>query len=448
MNNLPNVACAVPPAVMLVDGSYWPCSARLAIRFSDLGARVVGVCPTRGHPLPGTAGLDAVYEYPVQDTAAALVALIEAEKPDLIVVCDDHALVDLQHAHARARSQANAFVASRIERSMGDPRAFPAMLSRGALLTAAEQEGVRAVPSRDLPDEAALAAWQADHPFPFVLKRDGTSGGTGVVVAVSPAEALSAFRQLSRPLGLMRALKNRVVNRDRFAMREWRRAERGRVSVQPFVAGRPGNCAVACWQGEVVAFLAVEALHTQGPTSAATIVRLIDSPDMRRAAERIVRRLGLSGFCGFDFIIENGTGLASLIEMNPRITMLCTLAGGAGGDPVAALMGKITGAACHAASTIGENPLVAYFPHAWQQGAPADLLRTTHHDVPWSDPGLVRRLCDRPYPVRGLLARLLGGVLGKQGPRPVDMAQFADRIGAQDAVRSSARLPSRVVESV
>jgi hypothetical protein len=51
----------------------------------------------------------------------------------------------------------------------------------------------------------------------------------------------------------------------------------------------------------------------------ATVVRVIDHPAMAEAARRMVRRLGLSGFSGFDFIIAE-TGEPVLLELNPRLT--------------------------------------------------------------------------------------------------------------------------------
>lgn len=369
-------------------------------------------------------GVVRVHDYPLSQADTGLIALIDREKPAFIIACDDHALLDLQRAHTHARTHGNTFAARLIERSLGDPRGFPTTFSRNSLIALAEQEDVRTAPTCALADEAALLKWQASQSFPFVLKRDGTTGGDGVIVVATAEEALAAFRKLSSPLTLAEALKRRIVNGDRFSMRIWRRAEPGRVSAQPFVEGLPGNCGVACWQGEVIAFLAVEALHTRGATGAATIVKLIDSPAMRHAAQQIVRRLGLSGFCGFDFIIDPGTGAPSLIEMNARVTTLCTLAAGAGGDMVSALMSRITGTDCRTEPAINENRLVAYFPQAWQHGAPAELLRLCYQDIPWSDPGLVRRLCERPYPTRSLLARFIGRVSGKLAPLPLDMTRL------------------------
>src|SRR5262249_9006809 len=54
------------------------------------------------------------------------------------------------------------------------------------------------------------------------------------------------------------------------------------------------------------------------------VVRIIDHPGMAEAARRLVGRFGLSGFCGFDFILTE-TGEAQLLELNPRATPTCYL---------------------------------------------------------------------------------------------------------------------------
>ena len=53
--------------------------------------------------------------------------------------------------------------------------------------------------------------------------------------------------------------------------------------------------------------------------------------EMSNAAERIARKLKLSGTHGFDFMLEDATGSAYLIEINPRSTQVGHLTLGPGG---------------------------------------------------------------------------------------------------------------------
>ena len=57
----------------------------------------------------------------------------------------------------------------------------------------------------------------------------------------------------------------------------------------------------------------------------------------------LVRKLGLSGFCGFDFLLEAGTRAAHLIEMNARTTPISHLPLAEGRNLVTALATRLDG---------------------------------------------------------------------------------------------------------
>jgi hypothetical protein len=62
------------------------------------------------------------------------------------------------------------------------------------------------------------------------------------------------------------------------------------------------------------------------------VVRVIDHPGMAATARHVVKRFGLSGFCGLDFLID-AAGEALLVELNSRVTPTCHLLV-EGGHPV------------------------------------------------------------------------------------------------------------------
>ena len=62
-----------------------------------------------------------------------------------------------------------------------------------------------------------------------------------------------------------------------------------------------------------------------------------------RAASLLASRLGLSGFLGLDFVVEDGTGAPYLIEMNPRCAPPCHLQLGEGRDLVEAFAAQLSG---------------------------------------------------------------------------------------------------------
>ena len=140
----------------------------------------------------------------------------------------------------------------------------------------------------------------------------------------------------------------------------------------------------------MLAGIAAEVVSSDKPTGPASVVRIVDNPEMMLCAERIAQRLGLSGFFGLDFIIEEGSGASHLIEMNPRCTPLCHLRLGKGRDMIGALCAQLSGQPASVASCVTENDTIAYFPEAWR--SKDDILESSFRDVPHGEPDLIKEL--------------------------------------------------------
>jgi hypothetical protein len=343
-----------------------------------------------------------------------LAAAIKRVSPAIIIPCDDRAVGHLHELHATARLQgpSGRDVADTIERSLGPPESYPIVSDRYELLQTAREEDIPVPATRRLRTVDDLANWQAGRTGPCVLKVDGTSGGYGIRIAHNADEARRSFHQLTRLLGTPRVLKRLVVNRDPFWLRPWWHRSRPTVVAQSYIHGRPANCAVVCRNGRVLAGIAVEVVCTRGPTEPAGVVRVVDHPAMMVVAQRIARRLNLSGFFGLDFIIETVTGAAYLIEMNPRTTPLCHLRLGRCRDMVGALIEHLSEKPVPEMPPVTRNDLIAYFPQHWS--VPNEFFQSSFQDVPSDEPELVQELLN-PWPDRTLLCRLFNYFYGHQG---------------------------------
>jgi hypothetical protein len=201
-------------------------------------------------------------------------------------------------------------------------------------------------------------------------------------------------------------LRELLLRRNPTTLLRWLEGRRPALSIQRHIAGVPANCALACWQGEVLAGTSVVALRTASDTGPGTVVQPIDNQEMAAAGRRLVRALGLSGLCGLDFIIEAGTGHAYLIELNPRATPIAHLALGPGRDLPAALRAALRGETPLAAPSSVPAGTIAMFPGELRRNAQSPYLESGYHDVPWTESALVRECLDLPWEERGLLARL------------------------------------------
>ena len=187
----------------------------------------------------------------------------------------------------------------------------------------AQQEGLRAPKTEIITDGHDLAKWIAQMGFPTVLKANGTSGGDGVKVVNTVEEAEHAFRKLQAPPLMARAIKRALVDRDPTLVPPSLLRRGFVVNAQAFVAGREATSTIACWKGKVLASLHFEVLKKAASTGHATVLRLIEHPEMaERRRKRSPDASKLSGLHGLDFMLEAHTGNAHLIEINPRTTQV------------------------------------------------------------------------------------------------------------------------------
>lgn len=404
-NHTNSEARAKAPKILLTDTTRSPFSARLAIGFAKGGCDVAAICPTTCHPLAMTGAVQELFPYSALHPLVSLSSAIQVVAPTVIVPCDDRSVLHLHELYAWSRNlgASGDNIANLIEFSLGSPESHPIVTSRYELLKIAGDEGIRVPDMRLLNVADDFDHWKEGQKFPWVLKADGTFGGRGVRVADSLEQAEQYLLELSRTYTIKRALKRWIVNRDPFWLRPcWNRSKPA-VIVQSYIHGRPANCAVVCWHGRLLAGIAVEVVSAQGMRGPATVVRVVDNSEMIHAAEKIAHKLGLSGFFGLDFMIEDGSGTAYLIEMNPRCTPLCHLQLGKGRDMVEALLAQISGRPLQETPSVTQNNLIAYFPQAWH--SKSELLKSSFQDIPQGEPDLVEDLL-RPWPDRSLLFRI------------------------------------------
>src|SRR6266403_4240447 len=411
----------VKPTVLVATTVRSFSPARLAMALVNAGCSIKAVCPPR-HPLSKTSAVSQVHTYHGLAPLVSLAGAIAATKPDLVLPFDDLAtlhLHDLYHRELR-RGKAGAPICSLIERSLGAPTSFPVVYARTTTMELAEQEGIRVPKSEVVRNTDDLRASITRMGFPVVLKANATSGGDGVSIVHTLEEAEHALRALAAPPLLARAAKRALIDQDLTLV--WPSVLRRRyvVNAQSFVAGREATSAIACWKGTVLASLHFEVLKKQDAGGPSTVLRLIENAEMATATEKMARRLELSGLHGFDFMLEAQTGLAYLIEINPRATQVGHLTLGPGRDLPAALHAAISGGVVGETIKMTENDTIAFFPQEWLRNPGSAFLRSGYHDVPWEEPELVR-VClrkQRSWSARFSQQRWIETLLRARRPRP------------------------------
>jgi predicted ATP-grasp superfamily ATP-dependent carboligase len=118
---------------------------------------------------------------------------------------------------------------------------------------------------------------------------------------------------------------------------------------------------VVCWQGKVLAGITIEAIETASKFGPTTLARIIEHAEIADAAEKIVESQKLSGFLGFDFVLDHANR-AWLLEMNPRVTPACHLRLKAP-SLAAALFLQLTGEPPHSDTKEVPKERIALFPN-------------------------------------------------------------------------------------
>jgi len=147
---------------------------------------------------------------------------------------------------------------------------------------------------------------------------------------------------------------------------------------------------VFCLDGRVLAGISVEVAYCDKENGPGAVVTFSENPQMEESSRRIVESLGLSGFHGFDFVIENETDKAYLLEINPRQTPVAHLTTADGVSLVRAVCESLSYAPRYIAPPVIEER-IALFPYgvsaAERRGEDAVKL---YLDVPWDEPALLR----------------------------------------------------------
>lgn len=389
------------PSVLVVAAKWWPLSARLASSLHRHGCSVHALCPA-GHPLTHVANLRHTYHYAGIFSLASLRRALQDCRPDVVIPCDDGVVAQLHALHATDPS-----LRELIERSLGPPRTYSVIESRHRFLDAALELGIRVPKTRLVKRAEDLLAWHAELVTASVLKVDGESGGNGVRISRSLEESLGAWRELQMPYGHATAWKRLVIDRDPLALWSRERHRMREVTVQDFIPGRPANSMLACWGGELLSMVSVAVVAAEGPTGAATIVRVIQNEPMREAAKRVVSRLKLSGFYGMDFILESGSNTPYLIEMNPRCTQLGHIEFAGDGCLAGVFSAAVRGEPSPVDCTPISSDKIALFPQALAAGEVCrPQIDASHHDIPTEEPKLMSELMMKSWPQRQWAARL------------------------------------------
>ena len=206
---------------------------------------------------------------------------------------------------ASSGDKAGRRISDLIELSLGPPTSFSATSRQERLLgSRRSSKGYAARKPSLFRLLAHFESAPAELTYPIVVKADHSDGGRCVRIVNREANLRAVVWELQTP-STWRGRRFFGTHARIEALSRLMLPLRRTISLQEYIVGRPGNRAVICWKGKVLAGISVEAVevtHEHGPAS---VIKLIDHSEMATACERMVKRLHLSGFVGFDFILDS-----------------------------------------------------------------------------------------------------------------------------------------------
>lgn len=378
--------------VLLFACYRWPSTAQIARALARAGFEV-GLLGPAWHPARLLGSLAFTRSYTLPGKTAALTRLVREWQPHFVIPGDERALAVLHRLRDEGLQGGpeQRGLAAWIERSLGGFARPEVVLEKSRLVRFAAELGI-AVPETRLARTAPeLDQALGEISLPAFLKRDSSWGGAGVRAVASAAEAQRVLRELAAPPGWAGVARTVLRQQDLDYLRERLAFTPPGVTLQARAAGKPVNRAVACWEGQVLGGLTLETLHALPENGPSTVVRSVRHAGIEDAARRLVAALGLSGFIGFDFMLDPASGQAWLLEMNPRATPGAQLLLEDRPAIAARLRAAMAGRTAEDGAAAEEGGrLFVLFPQELQRNPRSPYLGHPAHLVPWDEPRFLR----------------------------------------------------------
>jgi predicted ATP-grasp superfamily ATP-dependent carboligase len=384
------------PKILIAGLESWVGVARLPHALQDAGCEV-GIASSEDSYLAATRFHDRFFPWRSHCRRGGallrqLATITHEWCPDFLVPADDPTVAFLARGFERLNAQSR--LASLLKFSLGNPEALWEATNKHGTVERARRCGIRAPLSRVVASKAEMLVFAREAGFPFVLKQSFGWGGNNMVICRNEAEAVGVWKYWHRKPAWKRrfnAWRNCVCGRE--LSPRWLPADRGIVASQ-FILGKPAMCVLTAFKGRTLAAMTCLKEKTYpDDKSPSSVVRFVRCPEMRLAAEKLTDVWGLSGFLGFDFILDP-RGDAWLIECNPRPTPIAHLGERAGEDICLALRHQLAGLPPPSMQQ-KETLVVALFPQEMLRDPASPYLTAAIHDVPRADPGLLRLLSAR-----------------------------------------------------
>jgi biotin carboxylase len=252
-----------------------------------------------------------------------------------------------------------------IQRSCGDLRYYDVITDKIRTLEVAASLGIHTPEQAPASD---LDAFSTVHGYPLLIKMSIGMAGKTVRACANSTAATAAIAELQSLQIPSYILPSSLI-------------------VQKYVDGYQASISFVALDGSLLDSFTYRTEVNAIECGPSCIIKRINHPEIERIARQLIAHFGFTGFGGFDFMVDSGSGAVNLLEMNPRVTLTSHLGGAFGHDLSRALLAALTGGA--KPDCTDGNEVVAIFPQEWWRDADSPHLKRYFSDVPWNDPNLL-----------------------------------------------------------
>ena len=387
---------------------YWIGTARLPKVLQEAGFQVGVLCFPESY-IAKTRYINELFllKSPGNTLLKSLRRAIEVWRPVLLIPGDEltaRFLCLIVRLAAANKLTLPIDVVRTIQSSLCSPNFYEAATNKTITQRVAGEIGLRIPAQQSFDSVADALSFKTEYSYPVVLKKSFGTGGSGVKICDNPQQlidALHSFQPLpTKPPSMKSFIKNWIrellrSDLDPAQLNPAQLPDDPAVSIQQFISGKPAMYCLVATSGKTLAgYTAVKEIVNPSPTGMSSVVHFIKQPEMASAASALMTHFNYTGFASIEFMIEEKTGFAYLLECNPRPTSVNHLGEKVGVNLCKALFKQLSGEAGTPSLSVDSEMFVALFPQEWRRDPNSSYLLNVYHDVPWDDPMLVRAYLD------------------------------------------------------
>ncbi len=361
--------------------------ARLIAPMTEAGFQIAVLCPTE-NLICKSSHVKHFFELRELKSwrrfTKSLVAALNEWQPELILPCDEQVIAAIHFIIRRKLAGIEIITDHHLQvllDSIGKPEKLDAMIFKSDTHDLAKEFQVKVPQGGRVNSIDSAIALAEEIGFPVFVKKSFSWAGRGTIKCQNASEVSQAYKNLNPRTSQFKRIARHLLCRDWYPTNS-------ATEVQQALPGISAMFNVVAWRGQYLGGFFGSREQTLGGNGPSTIVMLGPNAVCEDSARKLVAAMGTSGFWAFDFMWDQSTNSATLLECNPRPNQVSHLGPNIGLDMCLALKRACAGEDVQSAP-VTQSALVPLFPQEWLRDENSALSQRHNLDIPQYDPKLL-----------------------------------------------------------